>query len=204
ADHVLDLSGVREDELIERGSALVETAIRDHLVADVKVGINVSGGVDSSVLVAQTKRAHDDAHAFTQDYEEPYSEAKWVCEVADGCHLHISALDSAAIRALLPEVVKGQAEPFGGVTVCGYDPLYAEADRAGVTVLLDGNGADESFLGYQNYHAAYVHSLANGARDGAAAAYRDFWGSEPLRAANGQAIDGTVAVNASVVADDLR
>lgn len=205
ADHVADLSGAREDELVERGSALVETAIRDHLVADVKVGINVSGGVDSSVLVTQAKRELDDVHAFTQDYEEPYSEAKWVRDVAEGCHLHIAALDSATIRALLPEVVKGQAEPFGGVTVCGYDPLYAEAGRAGVTVLLDGNGADESFLGYQNYHAAYVHSLSGRAHDEAAEGYRRFWGGEPRPApSNGQAIDGTVAVNTSVIADGLR
>ncbi|MGB7258363.1 MAG: asparagine synthase (glutamine-hydrolyzing), partial [Pseudolabrys sp.] len=204
ADHVQDLSGIGEEELVARGAGLVETAIRDHLVADVKVGINVSGGVDSSLLVAQTKRSLTDVHAFTQDYEEPYSEAKWVREAADGCHLHISALDSGSIRALLPEVVEGQAEPFGGVTVCGYDPLYAEADRAGVTVLLDGNGADETFLGYQSYHAAYVHSLENGAQREAADGYRSFWGSGPPHVTNGQAIDGTVAVNASVIADDLR
>ena len=52
-----DLSAASEQDLIERGAQLVEMAIRDHLIADVRVGLNVSGGVDSSVLVNVAKTA---------------------------------------------------------------------------------------------------------------------------------------------------
>ena len=61
-----DLSGASERELVDEGGRRIETAIRDHLVADVKVGLNVSGGVDSSVLVAiarKPSRGHPPVHA---------------------------------------------------------------------------------------------------------------------------------------------
>jgi asparagine synthase (glutamine-hydrolysing) len=71
--------------------------------------------------------------------------------VAGGARLHLSALDSGRIGAVIDRTVEAQAEPFGGVTVAGYDYLYAEAEQSGITVLLDGNGVDEVFLGYSKY-----------------------------------------------------
>jgi asparagine synthase (glutamine-hydrolysing) len=162
-EHLSDIGGASVDDVEEECARRIEAAIRDHLVADVRAGLNVSGGVDSSVLVGVARRYVEDIQLFTQDYDPPYSEAKWVREVADGCDLHVLTLDVDAITAVLGETVRAQAEPFGGVTVCGYAALYAQARRAGVTVLLDGNGVDEVFLGYAKY-AALVE--AGGARGG--------------------------------------
>ena len=183
AEHVEDLSIVPEQELIDRGAALVETAIRDHLIADVRVGLNVSGGVDSSVLVAVARQSIDDLHVFTQDYEPPYSEASWVRQVADGAHLHLCELKRGDIEDVLDATVRRQAEPFGGATVAGYDFIYAAAGREDVTVLLDGNGVDESFLGYTKYASA----LAQKAYD-----------------PRGQAIDGSEAVAIGAIGERLR
>lgn len=151
SDHLRDLSGADEPELVETGAGLVETAIRDHLIADVKVGLNVSGGVDSSVLVRVSEPHIGDLHVFSQDFDEPYSEAPWVRKVVNGAHLHLCKLDRRSIEDRLESTVRRQAEPFGGVSVIAYDSIYRAADAEGVTVLLDGNGVDECFLGYTKY-----------------------------------------------------
>ncbi len=146
-----DLSGRTRGDLVEQGCALVQTAVRDHLVADVPVGLNVSGGVDSSVLVRAALKVQPDLHVFTQDYPEPYSELGFVKKVANGTHLHCCSLSSGDILSVLNDTVRAQAEPFGGVTVAGYDAIYEAATDLGITVLLDGNGVDEVFLGYDKY-----------------------------------------------------
>lgn len=140
-----------------------------------------------------------DIHLFTQDYEAPYSEAPFVREVAGPSPLHLVSLSSDEIRARLGHAVQREGEPFGGVTVVGYDALYEMADREGVTVLLDGNGVDEAFLGYQRYHADYVSVAASEAQwQERGAAYRAFWSVEPPGRARGNAagrsIDGSVGV----------
>jgi len=179
ADRVPDLSGFDESELVEQGAALVEAAIRDHLVADVQVGLNVSGGVDSSVLVGVASKYVENLHVFTQNYPPPYSEADWVRRVAGGAKLHLCELDRRDIESALDATVRRQAEPFGGVTVAGYDHLYGAAHAAGVTVLLDGNGVDEAFLGYTKY-------------------------LQPVAANGSAAIDGSQPVEPAAIADDLR
>jgi asparagine synthase (glutamine-hydrolysing) len=180
ADHVPDLGSAGEAELAEHGAQLVETAIRDHLVADVGVGLNVSGGVDSSVLARVSAGEISDLHAFTQDFEPPYSEAAWARRVSAGAKLHICTLTREDIEARIDATVRRQAEPFGGVTVIGYDRLYEDAGAAGLTVLLDGNGVDEGFLGYSNYAK----------QDGASVGAR--------------AIDGTSATAADAVTPELK
>lgn len=203
-----DLSGAGEPELIEEGARRIETAIGDHLVADVRVGLNVSGGVDSSVLVALAKRSVKDIHLFTQDYEPPYSEAHWVREVAGECPIHFMSLGSTSIRERLDATVHQQAEPFGGITVCGYDALYEAASREGVTVLLDGNGVDEAFLGYSKYHALHVASApSERVRQERAEGYAGFWGQRPAAfgrdPAVGRSIDGSVGVRPEAIASRL-
>jgi asparagine synthase (glutamine-hydrolysing) len=163
--------------------SLVEQAVTEHLVADVPVGLNVSGGVDSSVLCALAARTIPDLHVFTQDHEPPYSERDWARRAAGGARLHVASLSEAGIRQALPDALRRQAEPFGGVPVIGYDPLYRTAAEAGVVVLLDGNGVDESFLGYGKYRA-----LAEGR----------------IRPDDAVSIDGTVATAVAAIDPALR
>jgi asparagine synthase (glutamine-hydrolysing) len=206
---VPDLSSRSEDEIEEQLAGLVHSAIRDHLVADVKVGLNVSGGVDSSVLVNVAKQYVSDIQLFTQDYEPPYSEAEWVRDVAQGCHLHLLQLRHQDIDGVLPEVVEVEGEPFGGVTVCGYNHLYRSADKQGVTVLLDGNGADECLLGYRKYHDIYLHQLkGSSAYKLAQQEYSTFWGAPPVEllspSSTGIAIDGSLSICADAVSQSFR
>ena len=201
AEQVPDLSGASERELTDQAEQLVLQAVSSNLVADVEVGLTVSGGVDSSMLTRAAIARLGVAHLFTQDYPG-YSEAPWVREIAGGGVLHIRELSFEQIDALLLPTCEIQAEPFGGVTVCGYDALYAEASVQGVTVLLDGNGVDEAFLGYDRYHQAWVWSAREeGEREHRAREYRSFWGRSPSAsgAAGGIAIDGSRSTCAEAI-----
>lgn len=209
AEHLLDLSGTNELELIEEGSRRIETAIADHLIADVRTGLNVSGGVDSSTLVSVARKHVADIHLFTQDYEPPYSESSWVRQVAGESPLHLQQLNEDHIRQVLDKTVRLQAEPFGGVFVAGYDYLYQAADHEDVTVLLDGNGVDEVFLGYQKYHAAAVRLAKNESEwRSLALGYSRFWQSVPPPRGvvdfQGQAIDGSDGARPEALADRIR
>jgi len=150
-EKIPDYSSADFSELVEEGEKVIVNAISDHLIADVNVGINVSGGVDSSLLVSISKSYMSDIKLFSQDYEPPYSESYWVREIAGDSDLYLLQLTEKKIRERLEHTVGIQAEPFGGVTVIGYDYLYDFALSEEVTVLLDGNGVDEVFLGYDKY-----------------------------------------------------
>tara|TARA_R110002096_G_scaffold16898_2_gene57708 strand:+ start:38381 stop:40081 length:1701 start_codon:yes stop_codon:yes gene_type:complete len=155
----------------------IRRAIDRHLVADVQVGLNISGGVDSAALVHFVTRALGSCHSFTQDFQG-YSERPWVEEVAQGkaVRAHFADLKSADIRAELERTVQHQEQPFGGVAVVGYSFLYAMAREHNITVLLDGNGVDETFLGYKKYHLEHLEELQGTQRfDHALVDYCAFW-----------------------------
>jgi asparagine synthase (glutamine-hydrolysing) len=204
-----DLFGASETELIEECARRVETAISEHLISDVRTGLNVSGGVDSSALVGFARKQVSDIHLFTQDYEPPYSEAYWVKQVAGDAPLHLLQLNEDRIRKVLDRTVRFQAEPFGGVMVAGYDYLYQAASREGITVLLDGNGVDEIFLGYKKYHAAALRLAQNEAEWASLAnGYRQLWQTEPpLRGVidfRSQSIDGSEGGRSEAISKGLR
>ena len=204
ADHVPDLSGmIDQREALEEAERLVERAIAEQLVADVAVGLNVSGGVDSSMLVRVAVAQLGHAHLFAQDYPE-YSELPWVGEISEGGTLHVAELDLDRITGYLEETVRAQAEPFGGVFVCGYNALYEAARRQDITVLLDGNGVDESFLGYKRYHQIYATTAIDAAeRRRRTGEFEVFWGHPPQPLSSGASIDGTYGLRPEVLGGSL-
>lgn len=203
-DHVTDVSGISDAELADHSDVLLKEAVRSHLIADVGVGLNVSGGVDSSMLVRTTVAELGHAHLFTQDYEG-YSELPWVHEVSHGGTLHVAQLDLPRIQGYLPGTVKSEAEPFGGVFVCGYNALYEMARDEDITVLLDGNGLDEIFLGYKRYHQLHVANAPSPMEQARRAEqFESAWGEKPRRVSPGSSIDGTHGLCPGPIAPSLR
>jgi asparagine synthase (glutamine-hydrolysing) len=135
-----------------------------HLRSDVPVGAALSGGVDSSSIVmgmchVQTKL---DLHAFSYIADdESLNEEKWIDVVgkASGAHVHKVRPKPDNLLDDLDSLIYFQDEPFGSTSIYAQYCVFREAQRNGIKVMLDGQGADEMLGGYRFYLAARLASL---------------------------------------------
>jgi asparagine synthase (glutamine-hydrolysing) len=139
--------------------ALLEDAVRLRLRSDVSVGTCLSGGLDSSSIVALTARlrGHDAAGAhrsFSIVYPEPgLDESPHIAAVVAATGVHGSRVTPTAAELAhdLPALALSQDEPFPSASVYSQWRVMRLAAEAGVRVLLDGQGGDEVLGGYR-YH----------------------------------------------------
>ncbi len=164
ADRVRQKEDTRGIDVVsEEYFALLCESVRLRFRADVPVGINLSGGLDSSVLLGVVDREHPDqksVQAFTfVTGDERYDESPWVEQMLRGTgHPWMQCLlRPEQVPALALQIQSHQDEPFGGMPTIAYSRVFAEARRHGTIVLLDGQGMDEQWAGYD-----YYRSLAEG------------------------------------------
>ncbi len=144
-----------QDEWLERVREEVTAAVERRLVADVPLGALLSGGIDSSIVVALMSRASSEpVRTFTIGFpDRRYDErahARAVAARYGTIHEEIEVeLDP---EALLPRLVAAFDEPHGDEAALP-QLVVAEAARRHVTVALAGDGGDESFAGYERYLA---------------------------------------------------
>jgi asparagine synthase (glutamine-hydrolysing) len=130
-------------------------SIRLRLRSDVPVGTSLSGGVDSSAIVCLSAELAGDhrRHAFTARFSG-YERDEWryahaVADAAGVVEHHPVEPSPAELLEDLDALVRDQEEPFGGLSIYAQWRVMRRAREAGVTVLLDGQGADELFGGYE-------------------------------------------------------
>jgi asparagine synthase (glutamine-hydrolysing) len=125
--------------------------------SDVPMGINLSGGFDSATLlglIQLTEGEESAVKAFTFVTGDPrYDELPWVKRVIESTRhpLVISLLPPADVPDLASSVQYYQDEPFGGLPTLAYARLFERARQENVIVLLDGQGLDEQWAGYDYY-----------------------------------------------------
>jgi len=153
-----DLRG--DEEVSNEYEALMEESIRFRFRSDVPVGINLSGGLDSSILLGLVHRIQgldSKASAFTYiTGDSNYDELPWVRQVlakTEHPH-HVCLLDHREVPDFASRVQWHQDEPFGGLPTLAYSKIFEEARKQGVIVLLDGQGLDEQWAGYDYYAKA--------------------------------------------------
>jgi asparagine synthase (glutamine-hydrolysing) len=144
---------IGEPEAIARTGAILEEALRLHLVSDVPLGAFLSGGIDSSCVVAlMAKLGVANIQTFSIGYDSPESELPYARIVAGrfGADHHELRLTPVAFRDILPKIVWHMDEPVGDPASI---PLYylSAFARQHVTVALSGEGSDELFGGYAIY-----------------------------------------------------
>jgi asparagine synthase (glutamine-hydrolysing) len=150
--------------VVEEYMSLLNESVRLRFRSDVPVGINLSGGLDSSTLLGlvQAVQGRDSSvKAFTfATGDERYDELPWVERMlAKTAHpLVVCSLKPEDVPGLAASVQTHQDEPFGGLPTLAYARLFERARAEGVIVLLDGQGMDEQWAGYDYYNAS-----ANGA-----------------------------------------
>jgi asparagine synthase (glutamine-hydrolysing) len=139
--------------------ALLSDSVRLRFRSDVPIGINLSGGLDSSTLlglVQEVQGTESEVKAFTFITDDPrYDELPWVRQMlAHTRHPSIVCrLKPEDVPALAESVQAHQDEPFGGLPTLAYASLFEQARAEGVIVLLDGQGMDEQWAGYDYYRA---------------------------------------------------
>jgi asparagine synthase (glutamine-hydrolysing) len=170
----MDFDNRSLDVVTEEYLALLQESVRLRFRSDVPVGINLSGGLDSSALLSivnsvQGEDSNIKAFTFITG-DDRYDELPWVNEM-------ISKTNHPLIPCLLkakdvPEMASSvqfhEDEPFGGLPTLAYSRVFEEARKAGVIVLLDGQGMDEQWAGYDYYRRAETNITSptiQGAKD---------------------------------------
>lgn len=131
-----------------------DAAVRDRLVADVPVGVFLSGGIDSALVAASVARAGVRPRTFTVGFEganllDERADAAAVARHIGAEHAEISVRGGAA-GDVLDRVFTGLDEPFADASALPTF-LVSEATARQVKVVLTGDGADELFAGYRRY-----------------------------------------------------
>jgi len=143
-----------EIDLIEELRALARDAVRLRLISEVPLGAHLSGGLDSSVVVALMAEASaGPVKTFSVGFAETdFSELPYARAVAEryATEHHEFKLTFGDIPATLETLLPHFGEPFADPSAL---PLYhlSKLTRQHVTVALNGDGGDESFAGYQRY-----------------------------------------------------
>ena len=149
-------------------------SIRLHLRSDVPVGIALSGGIDSSAIVAAAraiggKQLSLHTFSFTAEGsdvdESSFIEVAAMAAQAQSTRVRIGPDE---IVADIDDLIVSQGEPFGSLSIYAQHCVMRLAAQSGIKVMLDGQGADELFAGYRPYLARRLSELVARLQWGAA------------------------------------
>lgn len=146
---------IREEEWLETLDSALKESVEAHLVSDVPFGAFLSGGVDSSTVVAYMSGLLDrPVETFSIGFEEaPYDERRYAREASAlfGTEHHEEIVRPDAMECL-PTLVRHYGEPFADSSAI---PTYYVSRLASrhVKMVLSGDGGDENFAGYSTYAA---------------------------------------------------
>jgi asparagine synthase (glutamine-hydrolysing) len=144
-----------EEDLVAETRRLLEVSMRGRMLADVPLGVLLSGGLDSTLLTAVATGLSERAvKTFTVGYDtgtESELDAARATADALGTDHHALVLTSVALAARVPRVLGAIDQPIADPVFVALNAV-AEFAREEVTVAVGGEGADELFGGYPRYH----------------------------------------------------
>lgn len=181
---VQERAGWRFDDAVDQVRDHFLNNIRMHLRSDVPIGAALSGGIDSSAIVCAMRYLEPDLPINTFSFianGDEFNEEIWV----DRINLHVNAiphkvrLTSKELSIDLDDLIRSQGEPFGSTSNYAQYRIYKLARENGITVTLDGQGADEVLGGYNGYPGQRLRSLLETMRISDAWKFLNSWGRNP-------------------------
>ncbi|MGZ3880842.1 MAG: asparagine synthase (glutamine-hydrolyzing) [Flavisolibacter sp.] len=156
---------IPEQDAIDQFRHLFSQSIERRLRSDVSIGTSLSGGLDSSSIVAFCHKEVSDQYShkcFTASFERfEKDELKYAEAVAKqfGLQHFVTVINVDDVVNLMHDVMHHQEEPIGSASALAQYKVFQLARQNGVTVLLDGQGADEILAGYSKYYKWYWQEL---------------------------------------------
>lgn len=158
----------RSDLSFSQASEMVRERFLDnmrlHLRSDVPLGAALSGGLDSSAVVCAMRHIEPNLPIHTFSFiatDSDMNEEHWV----DRVNAHVSAIPhkvhvtAQELATDLDDMIKSQGEPFCSTSIYAQYRVFKLAKEHGMTVTLDGQGADEMLAGYNGYPGQRLRSL---------------------------------------------
>ncbi|MGA0393807.1 MAG: asparagine synthase (glutamine-hydrolyzing), partial [Rhodospirillales bacterium] len=155
------------DEALHRLDEVFAESVELHQRADVPYGMFLSGGVDSSAVLAMMKRLNaEPVHAFTAGFadstvHDERAQARRIAKVVGAKHTEVEFTESD-FWTLLPRAAAAMDDPAADYAVLPSYKLAQAAKEAGLKVILTGEGGDELFAGYGRYRRARRLKLFGG------------------------------------------
>lgn len=161
-------------------------SVKFHLRSDVPLGIALSGGIDSSAVVSAVRHIEPSMPIKTFSFiasDERISEEKWIDALSEAMRTqsHKVKADQKEMQQHLEDLLLKQGEPFGGTSIYAQYRVFKLAKEQGVTVTLDGQGADELLAGYSGYPGHRLLSIIESDGFWAAHKYAKRWAKAPGR-----------------------
>jgi asparagine synthase (glutamine-hydrolysing) len=144
-----EVTVTREEEAVERLGSMLETIVPEHTLADVPVGVFLSGGIDSTTVVAHLERPRTFTLGTDVKRRDESGRARRVARHFDTRH-HEEVATSINLDEALETISKVFDEPFGDSGAWA-TYLVSRMARRQVKVTLSGEGGDELFCGYHWY-----------------------------------------------------
>lgn len=143
----------------------LKRSITLRLRSDVKVGTCLSGGIDSSTISSFASKLYQNSnekfmaiHAKSSEYKTDESEFAKIVSKISNINLNFVEPSYSDFKSNILSIIKIQQEPFGSLSIIMQYFVFKKAKELGCIVMLDGQGGDETLLGYERYYPAIVKS----------------------------------------------
>jgi asparagine synthase (glutamine-hydrolysing) len=159
-----DPSPAKEQVLLEEFDELLEQSVRRRMVADVPIGLFLSGGLDSTTVGFYMRRQGAEVHSFSIGFDDPrFDESTYArtSAAALGTEHHLEVFSQERVRSLIPRIAEILDEPMGDQSIL---PTYllSSFTRSEVKVAIGGDGSDELLMGYKAYRPLKAAWLLDG------------------------------------------
>jgi asparagine synthase (glutamine-hydrolysing) len=162
-DTAYSASSISFDEAAKELRSLLQSSVALRLRSDVPVGTALSGGLDSSAIVAFVSRLKPlEQKTVSAVFDDPrVDERRFAERVVRDLPVKSVYVKPAADRLLsaLPEIVQAHDGPFWSTSMYAQWEVFRTARANGLTVMLDGQGSDEIFAGYEGFLKAFLKSV---------------------------------------------